>query len=67
MYSSDNTEVATVNVRGVVTAVGEGTAIITANLMKGTDVVVASATAEITVLGITPAPNYTVTLDFDGG
>lgn len=65
MYSSDNTEVATVNVRGVVTAVGEGTAIITANLMKGTDVVVASATAEITVLGITPAPNYTVTLDFD--
>ncbi len=65
MYSSDNTEVATVNVRGVVTAVGEGTAIITANLMKGTDVVVASATAEITVLSITPAPNYTVTLDFD--
>lgn len=48
MWLSSNVSVATVNVDGVVTAVGEGTAKITANLMKGTQII-ESATCEISV------------------
>ena len=46
-WSSDNTSVATVDSNGLVTAVGEGTATITARTQDGSNV---SATCQITVL-----------------